>query len=535
MKKIVLLMVLSIFQNNFLFSDNWEPFPLNQTSYYKITDIKKSYTQNYESKDLLGAITTIKFDSVKIQNSNIIKYFSKTLKNNDLCIFSVKESLWDKFDLFANLQPESYLFIGDTLIFFIKDENDIQNYCLRLPLSLNQGTTYLQSNYDKFYNYTMKIETKLISKLEKSIFGIIDSVITFQIQRSRLPEKDDGTFIVELSKKFGFIKFIPLDILLSWSLSSKIKQLELVSVDINQEHYGETYEFRYRKRGYLEKPGDIKIFKRIWGDSDWKFVFIRDSIIGVDNSDDFVFVVYNRQTFSSNQGIIPNINKNDTYAYLKKDSIIYQGFNAMVDVLKKGETFIPSTKFFDKVPNDVTQQKDDSLEVIATPLLFKFIDKCGQKDLQIYYIYQATLDRDNCVLPSKYFSYRILDYKMDLWWEFFDDVFVSEGNRYIGFKDGDCVWGDLTWPPKGLSVFQGPQDNSIPFPNPALSTARISLQQVGEISISAVDMLGRSFPLWLGFASTGEMELDVSTLPPGTYTLLINYGTKVEAVRMIKE
>ncbi len=73
------------------------------------------------------------------------------------------------------------------------------------------------------------------------------------------------------------------------------------------------------------------------------------------------------------------------------------------------------------------------------------------------------------------------------------------------------------------------------YPNPARSTTRISLHQEGEISISAVDVLGRSFQLWSGFAAAGEMELDVTSVPTGTYTLLINYGTKVEAVRMIKE
>lgn len=72
------------------------------------------------------------------------------------------------------------------------------------------------------------------------------------------------------------------------------------------------------------------------------------------------------------------------------------------------------------------------------------------------------------------------------------------------------------------------------FPNPALSTTRISLLQEGNISINAVDMLGRSLPLWSGFATAGEMELDVTSLPTGTYTLLINYRTKVEAIKLIK-
>ena len=74
-----------------------------------------------------------------------------------------------------------------------------------------------------------------------------------------------------------------------------------------------------------------------------------------------------------------------------------------------------------------------------------------------------------------------------------------------------------------------------PFPNPAYSIARVNLQQEGQVAIMAVDLLGRTFPLWSGNASTGDMELDVSTLPTGSYTLLIDYGTKREAVRLMKE
>ncbi len=72
-------------------------------------------------------------------------------------------------------------------------------------------------------------------------------------------------------------------------------------------------------------------------------------------------------------------------------------------------------------------------------------------------------------------------------------------------------------------------------PNPAYSTTRVKLQQEGQVAITAVDLLGRSFPIWSGYAGTGDMELDVSTLPTGSYTLLIDYGTKREAVRLMKE
>lgn len=73
------------------------------------------------------------------------------------------------------------------------------------------------------------------------------------------------------------------------------------------------------------------------------------------------------------------------------------------------------------------------------------------------------------------------------------------------------------------------------YPNPARSTTRLNLQQEWQAEIIAVDMLGRAFPLWSGLIAAGDMELDVSTLPTGSYTLLIDYGTKREAIRLIKE
>ncbi|MGB9703058.1 MAG: hypothetical protein ACPL1A_10115, partial [Candidatus Kapaibacteriota bacterium] len=57
---------------------------------------------------------------------------------------------------------------------------------------------------------------------------------------------------------------------------------------------------------------------------------------------------------------------------------------------------------------------------------------------------------------------------------------------------------------------------SLLYPNPTYSTTRVNLQQEGQVAITAVDLLGRSFPLWSGYASTGDMELDVSTLPTGS-------------------
>ena len=111
--------------------------------------------------------------------------------------------------------------------------------------------------------------------------------------------------------------------------------------------------------------------------------------------------------------------------------------------------------------------------------------------------------------------------------------------QYIFFYENRIGWcvgnsGLILKLSKGSYVNENESANTF-FPNPARSTTHISLQKEGDITIYAVDVLGRSFPLWSGYASAGDKELDVSTLPTGSYTLLIDYGTKREAVRMIKQ
>jgi hypothetical protein len=115
-------------------------------------------------------------------------------------------------------------------------------------------------------------------------------------------------------------------------------------------------------------------------------------------------------------------------------------------------------------------------------------------------------------------------------WPLKDHLWIMSSERYFA---PSYLFKYVEYP---SYVAENPNNKKmLSFPNPARTITRISLLQEGNITISAVDMLGRSFPLWSGFASAGEMELDVSALPTGSYTLLIDYGTKREAMRMIKE
>ncbi len=122
-----------------------------------------------------------------------------------------------------------------------------------------------------------------------------------------------------------------------------------------------------------------------------------------------------------------------------------------------------------------------------------------------------------------------LDYSFNQKFTDLQDMFFLD--NFIGWCVGNS--GLILKLSKG-NIVNEYENINIPFPNPARSTTHISLLQEGNITISAVDVLGCSYPLWSGFASAGEMELNVGALPTGTYTLLIDYGTKVEAIKLIK-
>jgi len=76
------------------------------------------------------------------------------------------------------------------------------------------------------------------------------------------------------------------------------------------------------------------------------------------------------------------------------------------------------------------------------------------------------------------------------------------------------------------------------YPNPVSDFARLKLDNEfpGLVSISLVDLLGNSTEIYKGEASGGvPLDLNISRFPTGFYSLLIDYGTKREVVKVIKQ
>ena len=75
------------------------------------------------------------------------------------------------------------------------------------------------------------------------------------------------------------------------------------------------------------------------------------------------------------------------------------------------------------------------------------------------------------------------------------------------------------------------------IPNPAsinLTVKVANLNQISSVSLSVFDVLGRNIPLAYERTGTDHLQLDISTLPQGSYVLRVQIGGETGTARFIK-
>ena len=101
------------------------------------------------------------------------------------------------------------------------------------------------------------------------------------------------------------------------------------------------------------------------------------------------------------------------------------------------------------------------------------------------------------------------------------------------------VWvgelGVATGRPSGRPGRPRPLGLGAPSPNPAASAVRIALdaEGVGWVDVTVFDALGRRALTQTVAVGTGAVELDVSGLAPGTYTVRIEHDGARAARRLV--
>ena len=132
-----------------------------------------------------------------------------------------------------------------------------------------------------------------------------------------------------------------------------------------------------------------------------------------------------------------------------------------------------------------------------------------------FYLTGITISDSNIASPG---SYRDKRYSVEKVLGVSEDIFI------LKFKESIIT-----------SVSDKKNYTNLLFPNPASSTTTIKLTEELNGKITAVDLLGNETLVWSGFAPAGDLELDLSHLSTGIYTILISNGYKTEAMKMIKE
>jgi hypothetical protein len=93
--------------------------------------------------------------------------------------------------------------------------------------------------------------------------------------------------------------------------------------------------------------------------------------------------------------------------------------------------------------------------------------------------------------------------------------------------------------PNYVSVHQNSQNNILLLsPNPVSDLAQLKLDKEfsGFIKISIVDLIGKANQIYSGEANgNNSINLDFSGFRTGFYSLIVDYGTKREVVKVIKE
>ncbi len=554
--KIITSFFMLIIVINTLLSENWEPFPLDQVNLYQISLSKKN---SYTEKWMHSSYFSVLFDSI---SGN--QYFSRPYRitSQNPTFNSCQDSILF-YQYSSSYVPIKYSVDQNQIVFqsyrtqFMNGQfGELKIVCDTVEFVIRK---YPEINKEELFSTRItetgidSVKIKLIERKDTTIFSVEDSIMRFQIVKSELKKVKDSVIVLKfkydivLSKYFGLISYFPfvdeLDrIYYSTANFDNIVHYtyKLIGVKKEKINIGEVHEIKNTdKINLLNDVGDFKIYEYQYNFPYSPPRYIRDSVISLESSADRSIVGIDREEYvqvGQDKGILRNKYQFANIRFSSDTLYDYYSFNKTINLLNNNMCFIPSMEIYPRIilAPDVDNIRD-TLISISIPILFKIIKENNLNRVQVMVetIGYRLLIKDTIVA---YTDGRIVSIHDQEFGDIFEYNQALGSERILfGGKLSRGVFGNPIWPPQFVSVFSTySSKKNIPFPNPALSTTHILLHQEGEISITAIDVLGRSFPLWSAFAPAGDMELDVCSLPTGTYTLLINNGSKMEAVRLIK-
>ncbi|MDA3818737.1 MAG: T9SS type A sorting domain-containing protein [Prolixibacteraceae bacterium] len=198
--KIKLTILFLILSANIGFSQDWNPFVLNQNSYFK-----QQYNDSAKVENFL-------LDSILIINGTEILFFNAISELNPDCYKNIKEDYENIGWLRNPNKIDSLIKINDSLLFVANYPNELDTFIFKPYAKLN----------DSWVTNGISITCTRLGVT--TILGNQDSIKIYTCTGNGY----DGIEF-KLSKNYGFIKFLPLNEFLFHSISSDFPPyLELI-------------------------------------------------------------------------------------------------------------------------------------------------------------------------------------------------------------------------------------------------------------------------------------------------------------------
>ncbi len=485
-----LLLFISTFSSAQIIQD-WDLSPLGQRTYFERDN---------------GFLEMYYNDSTEVFADYRKHFFGEKYYKKDF------ENCYDELASNLNMVGENLLadfpieewFSNDDFFYFLNGLDTIKFFH---QAGLNFVWNFPTQNTSANYSH---LEFECIDIIEKEIFGTIDSVRVYEIntlQNGSIVLTNLTGTIFELSKKFGWIKHIPLVKLVNPNVTFNEETFNLSGWEKDGINQGINPIFNLFYQEH--QVGDIYKRKKENRNADWvipsyrETTWTRDSVTNVNFiPDSIVEITYDRTTLN----IYDYPNEKDTSLTTTTDHVIKYWKNTSFDLPYNA---FPNYYYFPDQSNSGFLYKSKNLA----------IDDLGNFTVETNF---SLLTASNC-----YFDF-IIDntserhYQSNVGLTFltnwsFENIYEDS---LIGFKQGNIIEGDIDILMRPTSTSNNTLTNEKPsvqiYPNPTPDYLNFifSKNQTEPFSIYIYDALGK---LVLEKNDIKDESLDVSKLDKGFY------------------
>lgn len=474
--KNVLLYSLFIFSVNLKAQNNWDLFPYQQKTWWKVGDSLHVYFNDLNEPASTG--TTHHFCQQYYEG-----YF-------DYCFYDIMLELYEEYDIQLPVEygwswqsvDTAWGFDGQKYFYPLCDVGDSWSF----PVNNSNG-----------FNFVNVLCTGTDTL---DILGLTTAVKYFSLSPylNATPVQNELNNVeLVLSEKAGFLRFIPFQLLENGQTGPVY---EIVGFEQDGQTHGFVPSWEYYFGHFA--PGDLMK----WKTHETKYVsgqiiniWARDSITAVNFSDTQLVLQSVRETYT----VIKNLNGIVLSTSLQTDPGFVQTFNSL-----------DFESFWSGIPGWLGPTQGNKADFLEA-----WVDTSGSFRVQSYEYYYFDLDNCHAYQPIDYsaifymdqycgYSGKILNYKNG-----------GYSERLLGCSSNGHTWGDLDPLNTSLSAHAAA---TVPLGlYPSLARDRVCIQSSDGLTASAtlVDAYGKQMNL--PDIDPDEQCIDVSGLPAGVYSIIL--------------